>query len=73
VWLFWTVFVHAKYAGIVGLAKLIFGTNLLGAPWQNIDPFIPGLIVSAIVMAAVWMLDRRPEVKEEVKVKQVKV
>ncbi len=72
VWLFWAVFVHAKYAGIVGLAKLIFGTNLLGAPWQTIDPFIPGLILSTITMAAVWMLDKRPEVKEEVKVKQVK-
>jgi SSS family solute:Na+ symporter len=70
VWLFWAVFVHAKYAGIVGLAKLIFGTNLLGAPWQTIDPFIPGLILSTITMVAVWSLDRRPEIKEEVTVKQ---
>jgi SSS family solute:Na+ symporter len=71
VWIFWAVFVHAKYAGIVGISKMIFGTNLLGAPWQTIDPFIPGLILSSITLVAVWALDRRPEIKEEVVIKQV--
>jgi SSS family solute:Na+ symporter len=70
VWLFWTAFVHAKYSGILGISKAIFGTNLLGAPWQTIDPFIPGLILSTITLGAI-LLVRKPEVKEEVVIKQV--
>jgi SSS family solute:Na+ symporter len=70
VWLLWTVFVHAKYAGILGISKMIFGTNLLGAPWQTIDPFIPGLVLSTITLVAVWALFKPPEIKQEVTVKQ---
>jgi SSS family solute:Na+ symporter len=70
VWLLWTVFVHAKYAGILGISKMIFGTNLLGAPWQTIDPFIPGLVLSTITLVAIWALIKQPEIKQEVTVKQ---
>jgi SSS family solute:Na+ symporter len=69
VWVFWTAFVHAKYSGILGISKMIFGTNLLGAPWQTIDPFIPGLLLSTITLGAI-LLVRKPEVKEEVVIKQ---
>jgi hypothetical protein len=39
--------------------------SALGLPWQNIDPLVIGLPISAITLAVVWWVDKRHMADEE--------
>ena len=52
--MFLIVFVHAKEAAALGIAKALFGkATLFGAPWTVIDPIVIALPLSAITMIVV--------------------
>jgi solute:Na+ symporter, SSS family len=51
VWFFWTVFVHTAESKPLGVSQAVFGTpQLLGYPWNMIDPLVIALPVSTIVI-----------------------
>jgi solute:Na+ symporter, SSS family len=70
-WFLWTAFVHKAESSVLGLSQFLFGQPaVLGMPWQVVDPLIIALPLSAITLAAVWVLDRPPALKSEVMIKQ---
>lgn len=70
-WFLWTAFVHKAESSVLGISQLLSGQPaVLGMPWQVVDPLIIALPLSAITLAVVWTLDRKPEIKEEVVIKQ---
>ncbi len=66
-WMLWGLFVHGTNANQIGLRDALFGDGKLlpavtwpGLPWMNIDPLVIALPLSAAVMAAFIIRDRRP-------------
>lgn len=51
VWLLWTVFVHTAESKPLGISQALFGTpQILGFPWNTIDPLVIALPVSIVVI-----------------------
>jgi SSS family solute:Na+ symporter len=60
VWFFWTVFVHVKESGAIGLSNAIFGVpSILPMPWPVVDPLMIALPVSALALCAGVVWSRR--------------
>ncbi|OPY25885.1 MAG: sodium/panthothenate symporter [Methanocella sp. PtaU1.Bin125] len=58
-WFLWTVFVHEAESSVLGVCKLLFGTNaLLGFPYTVIDPLVVAMPVSIVALAVVWLFTR---------------
>ena len=56
-WFLWTAFVHTAESKPLGISQALFGVpQVLGYPWNVIDPIVIALPVSAIVMVAMQKL-----------------
>ena len=59
-WFLWTAFVHIKESAALGISAFLFGVPaVLPAPWQDVDPLVIALPLSALVLLVGWALDRR--------------
>jgi len=60
VWLFWTVFVHVKESGAIGISNALFGvSSVLPMPWPVVDPLIVALPASALALCAGFLWSKR--------------
>jgi len=51
IWFFWTAFIHAAEAKILGISQALLGVQtILGLPWSVIDPLVVALPVSFVIM-----------------------
>lgn len=58
-WFLWTALVHVKESSVLGVSKALFGVDaVLPMPWQNVDPIIIGLPISAIVLGVLLLVRR---------------
>ncbi len=65
-WFVWTVFVHKAESSVLGLTDFLFkAPSALPLPWQNIDPLVIGLPLSALTLTAVWYAERHLMKDEE--------
>jgi SSS family solute:Na+ symporter len=60
IWSVWTVFVHVKESGAIGLSNALFGVpTVLPMPWPVVDPLIVALPASVIALCAGIVVSRR--------------
>jgi solute:Na+ symporter, SSS family len=58
-WFLWTAFVHIKESSVIGLSKLMFGTDaVLGSPWTVVDPLVIAIPASVIALLIGIYVDR---------------
>ncbi len=57
----WTLLVHGKEAGAVGLANKLFGGPLFPEPWASIDSLLIALPLATLVTVVVSLVTPKPD------------
>ncbi len=62
---FWLVFVHQKESEALGIAKMLFGRDVLftSMPWPVVDPIVVAFPVALVVAVVVSLATKAPEEK----------